>query len=58
MKILYVNIAKYDNYVQNNIYVLLWYILFTHTYDISSYNDMRQLALIFRDFHISKLKVT
>ena len=58
MKILYVNIAKYDNYVQNNIYVLLWYILFTHTYIITSYNDMRQLAILFRDFHISKLKLT
>ena len=52
MKILYVNIAKYDNYVQNNIYVLLWYILFTHTYNITSYNDMRVLALILRDLYI------
>ena len=37
---------------------ILWYLIFIHTYNITSYIDMRVIALILSDLYVSKLKVT
>ena len=53
MKILYANIVNYNKLVDNNINVfIIIYILFIHTYHITSYNDMKVLALTLSNLYI------